>query len=356
MASSSRWSDDPGVRLVYGFPRGLAVDARGNELDFDAERTNGASFTWSDAVRMVKTYVQGRAEGRPVPILFGHEDKGRTYGTVVDAVSMTPDEAMDAGFKQRPAEDAVYFVVRPDADVLAEHDAGKLRFSSPRFSVPYSADSGHTWPLAVTELSYVGMPRFTTRGVDNTASLGATFGEVAPMDLEALAAEFAALKDRVAGLEAQVAAASVSTPATVAIVDAGATAEAAFGDDPRIVAVFSELAQLKNEKRERLFGDFVAEARKTRHINDAVLPVLRSVWDGNESGAKSLVESMPKAGVPARTTGPAPQMTFGEPVELTDTDRAQLSARAAAAMLKEGVALEEVLTRPEYRGLNRKGA
>lgn len=152
--------------LLWSLARGKLVPRKGGPTwDLDAAETDAASlrFRWDDVVSSLSEWL----EVYEPPIIVEHGGDLPTrdpetgipiaYGRVTGVKKVTQDEAESAGVPQ--PTDAIYSLAEVDPALADLLESGRVPYFSPGLSADYTDDEGRHWPLIVRELTLTLDPR-----------------------------------------------------------------------------------------------------------------------------------------------------------------------------------------------------
>lgn len=291
-------------RVLWALPKGQITDADGNVWDLDAAEydPDRRSVPWSDVVKLVPKWTAAHN----FPILFEHRVNGLVDGTAKRAVVMTREEAAEQGIDQ-PTDEAVYIVAALADATLAEYDAGRLPYQSPRIRLGYVDDDGEHWKIALPEVSFTANPRVKMKHSRNLTEARFSEGEYMAEDTAPAAMT---IDDRVSALEQTVAdlasavAAMTATPEVKEVeeVEMACKPETAMSDDSEVAQLRAEVARLTTLAKRSEAAALLAQAKGERDFAPDVEAKFADVFVANEDHARLLIVATPKRGATNRST------------------------------------------------------
>lgn len=285
-------------RVLWALPKGQITDADGHVWDLDAPAYDPStrSVPWSDVVSLVPKWTAAHN----FPILFEHRVNGLVDGTAKRAVVMTREEAAGHGIDQ-PTDEAIYIVAALNDDTLADYDAGRLPYQSPRIRLGYVDDDGEHWRIALPEVSFTANPRVKMKHSRNLTEARFNDGGEMPEDT----APAMTIDDRVAALEQTVAdlastvAALTAKPEEVEEVEG---VEVPMSDDSEIAQLRAEVSRLTTLAKRSEAAALLAQAKGERDFAPDVEAKFADVFVENEAHARLLIVATPKRGATNRST------------------------------------------------------
>lgn len=328
--------------LLWSLARGKLVPRKGGPTwDLDAAETDAASlrFRWEDVVASLSEWLE--AYEPPIIVEHGGDLPTRdpetgipiAYGRVVGVRKVTQEEADAAGVPQ--PTDAIYSlaeVVPALADLL---ESGRVPYFSPGLSADYTDDEGRHWPLIVRELTLTLDPRQKKRQPAHVTTLplaAALLSETeTPMEDEQktpdLGAALASLTEMVQTLAERVAA--LEAPKTDAMDGEPEEPESdvELSDTAALRKRVADLeAQIARGKSATAIDALLSEHAVDASARDALI----SLHVSDAKAAEAIVKAAPKRG--AGSVKRAPSVAPG--VNLSDAAPEDL----ARQMVKSGQA------------------